>query len=217
MLFKVIMKNMKFILLNLSLILLLFSGFKCTTGSELKDSIVGQDTYTSDTEQSGTLTFFIDASTVDGSSLFGRSDSNGNKEDILSLVVTVDNLEVHRTGDSDAGWIELAISGESFDLIELDTVAWADLISSTSIKAGDYNKIRIEVSEADVTTDTGTYVAEIPSGKIKINIPFKVNDDGTTEITISIDPEKSLIITGSKKNPKYILTPVLKVSSVVEE
>jgi len=94
---------------------------------------------------------------------------------------------------------------------------WADLLSSTNPEKGEYNKIRFNVSSAVVTTASGTYDAVVPGDKIKVNVPFTVLEDGTTEITITFDPKASLKHSGSKKNLKFFLNPVLKISSKIED
>jgi len=126
----------------------------------------------------------------------------------------MENLEVHRTSDSNAGWISLPVTNGTYDLIALDAKSLAKKLSKTLIKAGNYNMIRIEVTGAKVTTASGAYDARIPSGKIKMNVPFIVNSDGTTEILIEANPKASLIIAGNKNNPKYILKPVLHIKKV---
>ena len=165
---------------------------------------------------SGTLNFFMTASGASGSAIISKSEI-ALKEDIRSLIVTIAELEVHRIGDGDAGWKVLPLSGGSFDLIELDRSMWADLLSSTNPEKGEYSKIRLNLSAAIVTTDSGTYDAEVPGDKIRINLPFSVHEDGTTEVTISIDPESSLKSTGNKDNPKYFLNPVFKVTTIIED
>ena len=103
------------------------------------------------------------------------------------------------------------------DLIALDNASLEEIIASTEIESGNYNKIRFAVISATVTTESGIYEAEIPSKVIKISVPFVVYEDGHTEITVEINPKASLNISGSKNNPKYILRPVLKVTDVEEE
>ncbi len=165
---------------------------------------------------SGTLNFFMTASGATGSAIVSKSEIS-LKEEIRSLIVTITELEVHRISDGDAGWKALPLSGYSFDLIELDRLIWADLLSSTNPEKGEYNKIRLNLLKAIVTTESGTYDVEVPGDKIKINLPFSVHEDGTTEVTISVDPKSSLKSTGNKDNPKYFLNPVLKVSTIIED
>ncbi len=205
----------KFILILLIAILLMFlSG--CNEGSELANRGDINSEYELTDNDSGTLNFFITATQLSGTVnlAYGKE---GMKEDILSLIITISELEVHRTGDSDAGWKILPLAAESFDLIELDRSIWSDLVSSTNPEPGVYNKIRISVSEASVKTESGTFPAVVPGDKIKIKVPFRVNKDGTTEITMSIDPKASLKKTGNKKDPKYFLNPVLKIISEIED
>jgi len=179
-----------------------------------KSSVVQEDNnFLSKDNNVGTIRLVI----TSGSKSSLTKVTASNKEDVIGLVVTIENLEVHRTSDSDAGWISLPIMDSTFDLMILDAAAWEEIISQTEIAAGNYNKLRFAVTGALVTTESGIYEAEIPSEVIKINIPFVVFEDRTTEITIDVDPEASLKVTGNKTNPKYKLNPVLKVSKVDEE
>lgn len=189
--------------------MMIFLINSCKKSSELQEN----EDYAEGTK-TGTFKFYI---TADSASNIAMIASQANKEDVISLVVTIENLDVHRTSDQDAGWISLPISDGTFDLMALDAASWAEIISETEIAAGNYNKFRFAVTGAQVTTESGVYEAKVPSGTIKVNVPFIVHEDGTTEVTIEVDPKASLIVTGNKDNPKYILNPVLKVTNVEEE
>ncbi len=206
---------MKLILVLFFIILIAFF-IGCNEGTELANSEDINSEYDQSESDSGTLNFFIAATQLSGTKnlVYGKA---GTKEDILSLIVTISELEVHKTGDGDAGWKILPLAAESFDLIELESSIWADLISSANPEPGIYNKIRIAVTGAEVRTESGTFSAIVPSGKLNIKAPFNVHEDGTTEITISFDSKASLKSTGNKNNPKYFLNPVLKVTSKVED
>jgi len=197
------------------MISLLF-GFNCNTGTELFHNGSMGSEYTQSETTSGTLNFFISATEYSGikNIAYGKAGARG---DIRSLIVTITELEIHRIGDGDSGWKVLPMSGDSFDLIELDRLICSDLLSSTNPEKGEFNKIRLNVSAAIVTTDNGTYDVEVPGNKININMPFSVHEDGTTEVTISIDSKSSLRSTGNKNNPKYFLNPVLKVTTIIED
>ena len=196
------------------MMLIFFMG--CNEGAELSNSENINTEYDLNESDSGTLNFFVTATQLSGTKNLVNGKA-GTKEDILNLIVTINELQIHRTGDSDAGWIILPLVAENFDLIELDGSIWADLISSVNPEPGEYNKIRIAIAEAVVITESGTFSAVIPSEKININVPFNILEDGTTEITISFDPKASLKSTGNKNNPKYFLNPVLKVTSKIED
>ncbi|MEN8154763.1 MAG: DUF4382 domain-containing protein [Acidobacteriota bacterium] len=211
------MKKIFYILIMTMAMVFFFQN--CNSGTELmSEKIPGLEGINNSDQNntgSGILKFFIKSGKRSGSSsLAGIA---GTKEDITSLIVTIVDLEVHRTSDSDASWHSLPVEDGEFDLIAMDANGWSEVFSNAAVTAGSYNKIRFEVSGAIVTTESGTYDVSIPSGVIKIGIPFVVNDDGTTEITIEIDPEASLKIVGNKNDPKYKMSPVIHVSSVDEE
>jgi len=195
------------------LIILLVSG--CNEGTELAASMDINSEYDMINRYSGTLNFFLTATNLPGTAniAYGKK---GSQEDVLSLIVDIGELAVHKTGGQ-SGWKILPLSAESFDLMELSSSIWADLIASVNPEPGNYNQIRVYVSGAIVETASGTYEAVVPSGKIKLPVPFAVHEDGTTEITIAFDPKASLKTTGNKNDPKYFLNPVLKVTSKVED
>jgi uncharacterized protein (UPF0333 family) len=194
----------KILVVSILIFMMIFLINNCKKSSELQEN----EDYIELGTKTGTFKFYI---TADSASNIAMIASQANKEDVISLVVTIENLDVHRTSDQDAGWISLPISDGTFDLMVLDATSWAEIISNTEIAAGNYNKFRFDVTGAQVTTESGVYEAEVPSGTIKVNVPFIV------QITIEIDPKASLKVTGNKDNPKYKLNPVLKVTNVEEE
>ena len=187
----------------------------CNTGTELQELIANNNGETNNNSNStGIIKLVLNAD--NGSSL--SSVLVSTKEDILNLFITIKGLEVHKTSGSDAGWHSLPIEEGSYDLMALDNHSWAELISLSEITPGIYNKLRFEVTSAEVTTISGTYTAKIPSGKIKINLSFVIDEDKIVEITMTIDPEKSLKVqTFKNKDPKYTLNPVFKISGIYEE
>lgn len=186
----------------------------CNAGTELQDELQAiENGENNNAELSGRLKLTL--SSKSGSSLSGILANK--KEDIINLFITINNLKVHKTSGSDAGWHSLPIEEGIYDLMALDNTGWSGLISSSEITPGIYNQLKFLVSSAEVTTESGTYNVDIPSGKIKINLAFTISEDMVTEITMTIDPKNSLKITGNEKNPKYKLNPNFKISNVTEE
>lgn len=186
----------------------------CNPGTELQEELLSLNNGNNNSSPMGKIKLVLNAD--NGSSLSGVLVSD--KEAILNLFITIKALEVHKTSGSDAGWHSLPIEEGSYDLMALDNNSWAELISISEITPGIYNKLRFEVTSAEVTTISGTYTAEIPSGVIKIGLSFVVSEDKIVEIEMTIDPEKSLKVkTFKNKDPKYTMNPVFKISGISEE
>ena len=202
--------NKKWIVLSLALLFVLFISAckKSDALDAVDDTIINQEI---NGRTAGVFSFSVTAR-GSGSARFGIA---AKPEEVTGLVITIDQVQVHRTSDSDAGWHTVSIEEGSFDLMELGTIE--AVVAEAEITAGNYNQIRFGIDLALVTTASGEYEAEVPSGKLKINVPFVVHDDGTTEVTISIDPKASLKISGKKDNPKYKLHPVIHVEGVEED
>lgn len=204
-------------ILLIALVILFFVTLNnCNSGTELQDELQAiENGENNGPESTGRLKLTLSSNSGNGSSLSGILANN--KEDILNLFITINGLEVHKTSGSDAGWHSLPIADGTYDLMALDNTGWGALISSSEITPGVYNQLRFMVTSAEVTTESGTYDVEIPSGKIKINLAFTISEDMVIEITMTIDPKNSLKVTGNEKNPKYKLNPNFKISNVTEE
>jgi hypothetical protein len=137
--------------------------------------------------------------------------SAGN-EDVTKIDVTLTGLEVHQTSAGEnSGWVTLSTPSGSIDLMAIESVE--NLICTTEITAGSYNQIRFYVNTAMVTTNSGTYIAEVPSGKINVAVQFEVTTGDVTEVVLSWDPDASLNKTGNNP-PVYKLQPVIHVKRI---
>jgi hypothetical protein len=198
-------KNMVVFLIMIGLV---FFVNGCKENSEMGENVrADEDTLSI---QGGTFSFSIRLSGSNASLVKG-----GSPEDVLALVITIDQVEVHKLGGSDSGWYTIDIEESTFDLMESGVIE--QVIASSAIPAGEYNQLRFQIDNARVTTDSGEYEAEVPSGKLKINVPFTVYEDGATEVTITIDPRASLVVAGPPSDPKYLLKPVIHVADIEED
>lgn len=136
---------------------------------------------------------------------------------VNSANVTLTKIEVHRASDnvSDnaSGWITIIDYKVTFDLFEI--IEEADILGSENVTTGKYTQIRMDVIEiAGLTTDNTTYIATVPSGKLKLIKPFEVKEGWITILTIDFDGDKSLTMTGKGK---FKFSPVVKLLVEYEE
>jgi hypothetical protein len=144
--------------------------------------------------------------------------------DAMALVVTFDQVSVHKSDTPDGEWIKIGDGSErTCDLKHLESVQ--DLLGAGPLGAGHYTQIRLHVSKAvvyfaDATGGTAcaptlplTAHADvtIPSGEVKLNRPFDIKDGVTTTITIDFDGEQSV---HQISNGQYMMSPVISIVSV---
>ena len=87
------------------------------------------------------------------------------------------------------------------------------------VPAGQYSKIRLQVSDIEVTPKSGmnppctSLDIKLPSGKIDLNPrePFTVNQGGNLSIRLDIDANKSINLHPAGKSEKCIFRPVVFV------
>ena len=123
---------------------------------------------------------------------------------------TADNdSDDNATDEDDGEWITITLEQQTIDLTAFVNVS--ALLASGNISTGKYTQIRIVVDSVTGTIVNGTHVEfKVPSGVLKINKPFTIKADRSTELTVDIDLSKSIV-----DNPNgWIFKPVL--GSIVE-
>ena len=81
--------------------------------------------------------------------------------------------------------------------------------------SGKYTQIRMTVDNVTVRLGDGDNItAKLPSGKLKFIQPFEVIDWNTTVLLFDFDADKSVKVnyTGPDREPKIIVTPVVKLT-----
>jgi hypothetical protein len=140
-------------------------------------------------------------------------------DDAEHVWVTISNLVVHMADPDE--FIEISNEEQKFDLLWLrDNTAVLDV---STLEVGHYNQIRADVVEGSIVflEDDGrggfeekTYDLKIPSGEIKVPVQFYIQENGTTEVVLDFDAEKSVKITKQGKQDIYKLRPVVNAVSV---
>jgi hypothetical protein len=117
-------------------------------------------------------------------------------------------------GEGDGEWISANISGPNpFELLALKDGGIQQVLATADIAPGKYTQIRMTIEEAWVTIAGDNISATVPSDKLKFVQPFEVEEGKETKLLFDFDAEKSVKVNyiGSDKEPKVILTPVIKL------
>ncbi|WP_249931276.1 DUF4382 domain-containing protein [Ramlibacter sp. 2FC] len=144
------------------------------------------------------------------------------------VYVTVERVRVHQSssaGDAEAGWSEIVLSpARRIDLLDLTNGVLEEL-GNTDLPAGDYQQIRLVLSEntgsaplANAVQPTGgsTVALDTPSGTqsgLKLQAHFNVPAGQTADVALDFDACKSVVATGSPG--KYNLKPVISVIPIL--
>lgn len=124
------------------------------------------------------------------------------------------------TEEGGGEWIKLAITGGllgtgSFDLAELrDEGATAEL-AAAELLAGKYTQLKVVMDETkgvqvdyEENPSEEPVSAKLPSGTLRFVRPFTVEADGSTQIVLDFDLQKSVVFKGSfGKEPNPNKTP----------
>jgi hypothetical protein len=136
--------------------------------------------------------------------------------------VTVNKVRVNKSasaGDTDAGWVDVALSpARKIDLLKL-TNGVLDQLGTTSLEAGHYSQLRLVLDSnangsANTVLPTGgknEVALDTPSAAqsgIKLNGEFDVTAGQKTDIVLDFDACKSIV---TKGNGKYALKPVIRM------
>lgn len=123
--------------------------------------------------------------------------------DMDSVMVKVENLEVHKAGGI---WTTVAEDMEPFDLKLLEDRV--DLLATAVVEAGIYTQIRLDIESVIIWVEGEEHIAKVPSGKIKLVGSFEVVGGEETEVTLDFIGAESVNVTGKGE---YIFKPVIKL------
>jgi hypothetical protein len=148
--------------------------------------------------------------------------------DARALLVTFSEVTAHRDGQggfSRLPFVDTTAISRTCDLKKL--VGRQDVLGVGPLEAGHYTQLRLVVSSATLYFDNAsdgpscaTTVAppagrsatlEIPSGEVRLNRPFTLNEGGALTMVIDFDGEQSVTDLG---NGRFRMTPVIAVVSV---
>lgn len=127
------------------------------------------------------------------------------KYDVSAVNITVANIEISKS-ETETSWIGIVEENKSFDLLKLRGVE--EVLGSKKIDTGHYTQIRMDVKYVSVTVDGIPQNAKLPGEKLKLVGSFTVEDGKTTTLTLDIDADKSIVITGKDT---VIFKPVVKI------
>jgi len=137
---------------------------------------------------------------------------------VQSVMVTLTGVIVYPMETRDSGMtdpagtelrpIVLLTHPATFDLLTL-TGGVTELLASGEVPVGDYERIRLEVSDATLLYKDGTSAPlKIESNKVDVPIPFHVAQGQETGVTLDFDAAASVKV-NETGNDKLILRPVV--------
>jgi len=96
------------------------------------------------------------------------------------------------------------------------------LIAAGEVPDGDYAKIRMHVSEAELVRDddgdpdTPDIVEPIfiPAEKVDVPVSFSLSNGADMEVTLDFDAELSMQVNETSGQPAYILRPVINIANM---
>jgi hypothetical protein len=126
--------------------------------------------------------------------------------DVEKVLVKVEGVEAHRTGGDESRWTVISQEPQTFDLLRVAEVQ--KFLGEQEVEPGTYSKVRFRVISVTVVAGGQEHQARVPSGRISLTRPFRVEEGKTTVVLLDFDGGQSLRVTGSGE---YILTPVVRV------
>ncbi len=148
-----------------------------------------------------------------GSLAVRLTDAPIDMSNVQSVNVTIAGVAVY-PGEpleplgASAGPIDLLSHPATFDLLTL-TGGATQLLASGEVTAGEYDRIRLEITDATlVFTDATSVPLTIESNKVDVPIDFTVTAGEATTLTLDFDAAASVHVTGTGSD-KSILRPVV--------
>jgi len=137
---------------------------------------------------------------------------------VQSVMVTITSVILYPGNETtmapetpSTGPVTLLSHPETFDLLTL-TGGTSELLASGEAPAGRYERIRLEVSSAELTWKDGTTAPlKLESGKVDVPIPFDLPAGGDASLMLDFDAAASVMVNETASD-KLILRPVVTPS-----
>ncbi len=142
-----------------------------------------------------------------GHIVFGIKDAAANMGNISSVIVTVNNVQVHSQTE---GWVTLSSQTKQYDLLALKQSGKIEVLADTNVAAGTYDQIRLQITKIVVVENGTQKEAKLPSGDLKIMGDVVVKENATATAVFDFMTDESLHLTGQGK---FIFTPVVNLET----
>ena len=143
---------------------------------------------------------------------------------VTAVNVTIHDVKLYPAdaGSGDSGGTSLesgpvALSGDlTLNLLDFQNGQVA-FLGSASVPAGSYDRIRLEVTSAELVRDddgdpTTPDVVEpitVPSSKVDVPVPFHLTADESLQITLDFNAQASVQVNSTNGKSAYLLRPVV--------
>lgn len=137
---------------------------------------------------------------------------------VTAVNVTIHEIVLFPVGVEDGGGIPLDLTGTG--PLTVNLLDYRDgqviLAAAQEVPAGDYERIHLTVSDAEVLRDDDldpetpdlSEDVWVPPGKINVPVPFTVSQNEDLDVILDFDAAASIQI-NETGNEKYILRPVI--------
>ncbi len=126
--------------------------------------------------------------------------------DVEKVLVEVESIEAHLTRGDQSRWISITDEPQVFDLLRIAEVQ--RFLGEKMVEPGTYTRVRFLITKATVVVAAVGHPAKVPSERLDLIRPFRVEEGKTTEVRLDFDGLRSLKLTGQDE---YIMKPVVRV------
>lgn len=122
---------------------------------------------------------------------------------ITNIIVTTDNIQVHKAGAEEQSWTTVVDEKRTFDLVAIQgmEVFWGQ----HELEAGKYTEIRLDVTEVKVVIHGEEVAAELPGDKLRIMWPWEIRENEKTILTLDFDADKFVVVTGNTAEVRPVI------------
>ena len=126
--------------------------------------------------------------------------------------VTISEINVHKEGE---GFLTIYSEVKTYDLLKLRSQE--EKILDITLEEGTYTQIRLVVVSGQIFIDGKPHEMTVASSEVKIPLVFTVMDGRDVEILLDFEADESIHIhvVEAGQSKQYILTPVIKVKSII--
>ena len=142
-----------------------------------------------------------------GRVVFAAKDAAADLNSVSSIEMTVDNIEAYSQAK---GWTQVSTTAKTFDLVKLKNEGSAQLLADARLEAGNYDKVRMRISNVMVADASGRHAAKLPSSNFETTGRLQVSAESTSTATFDFIADQSL---HTSEQGDYIMAPVVDLET----
>ena len=142
-----------------------------------------------------------------GGVVFLISDAAADLSAVSRAELTVNSVQARAQGGA---WVALSSTTQTYDLVKLKVENSTQLLAEAALNAGDYDRVKIDVSQIVVVDNNGTNQCTMPNNTLEMDANFEIQSGSTAAVELDFILDESLYVAS---DGRYVFAPTVQLET----